>query len=136
MILDEFSVSGKHRHIINGHVPVKAVKGESPIRADGRLMVIDGGFAEAYHNKTGTAGYTLVYHSTGFVLVQHEPFSSVDEVIRTGSDIAGTTVIVESSAKRIRVRDTDKGRVLANQINELKALLHAYRNGTIPERKK
>lgn len=99
-------------------------------------MVIDGGFAEAYHNKTGTAGYTLVYHSTGFVLVQHEPFSSVDEVIRTGSDIAGTTVIVESSAKRIRVRDTDKGRVLANQINELKALLHAYRNGTIPERKK
>ena len=136
MILDEFSVSGKHRHIINGHVPVKAVKGESPIRADGRLMVIDGGFAEAYHNKTGTAGYTLVYHSTGFVLVQHEPFSSVDEVIRTGSDISGTTVIVESSAKRIRVRDTDKGRVLANQINELKALLHAYRNGTIPERKK
>lgn len=136
MILDEFSVSGKHRHIINGHVPVKAVKGESPIRADGRLMVIDGGFAEAYHNKTGTAGYTLVYHSTGFVLVQHEPFSSVDEVIPTGSDIAGTTVIVESSAKRIRVRDTDKGRVLANQINELKALLHAYRNGTIPERKK
>ena len=136
MILDEFSVSGKHRHIINGHVPVKAVKGESPIRADGRLMVIDGGFAEAYHNKTGTAGYTLVYHSTGFVLVQHEPFSSVDEVIRTGSDIAGTTVIVESSAKRIRVRDTDKGHVLANQINELKALLHAYRNGTIPERKK
>lgn len=94
MILDEFSVSGKHRHIINGHVPVKAVKGESPIRADGRLMVIDGGFAEAYHNKTGTAGYTLVYHSTGFVLVQHEPFSSVDEVIRTGSDIAGTTLSI------------------------------------------
>ena len=136
MILDEFGVTGEHRHIINGHVPVKAVKGESPIRADGRLMVIDGGFAEAYHNKTGTAGYTLVYHSTGFVLVQHEPFTSVDDVIRTGSDIAGTTVIVESSAKRIRVRDTDRGRVLANQIAELKELLHAYRNGTIPERKK
>lgn len=136
MILDEFSVTGEHRHIINGHVPVRAVKGETPIRADGRLMVIDGGFAEPYHNKTGTAGYTLVYHSTGFVLVQHEPFTSVDEVIRTGSDIAGTTVIVESSSRRIRVRDTDKGRVLANQIVELKALLHAYRSGLLPERKK
>ncbi len=136
MILDEFSVTGEHRHIINGHVPVRAVKGEKPIRADGRLMVIDGGFAEPYHNKTGTAGYTLVYHSTGFVLVQHEPFTSVDEVIRTGSDIAGTTVIVESSSRRIRVRDTDKGRVLANQIVELKALLHAYRSGLLPERKK
>ena len=136
MILDEFGVTGEHRHIINGHVPVKAVKGESPIRADGRLMVIDGGFAEAYHNKTGTAGYTLVYHSRGFVLVQHEPFTSVDDVIRTGSDIAGTTVIVESSTKRIRVRDTDRGRVLADQIAELKELLQAYRNGLIPERKK
>lgn len=136
MILDEFSVKGEHRHIINGHVPVKAVKGETPIRAEGRLMVIDGGFAEPYHNKTGTAGYTLVYHSTGFVLVKHEPFTSVDEVIRTGSDIAGTTVLVESSARRIRVRDTDKGRVIANQITELKELLHAYRSGILPERKK
>lgn len=136
MILDEFGVTGQHRHIINGHVPVRAVKGESPIRADGRLMVIDGGFAEAYHNKTGTAGYTLVYHSTGFVLVQHEPFTSVDDVIRTGSDIAGTTVLVEASTRRIRVRDTDRGRVLADQIAELKQLLQAYRAGIIPERKK
>ncbi len=75
MILDSFDVEGEHRHIINGHVPVRISKGETPIRANGKLMVIDGGFAKAYHDTTGIAGYTLVYHSRGFQLVQHEPFS-------------------------------------------------------------
>lgn len=134
-IMDEFGATGPYRHIINGHVPVRVGKGENPIKADGRLMVIDGGFSKAYHSQTGIAGYTLVYHSTGFQLVQHEPFTSVEEVVRTGADIAGSTTIVELSSKRIRVRDTDKGKVLISQINELKQLLSAFRNGHIKERK-
>ena len=133
-ILDEFGVKGPYRHIINGHVPVKVGKGENPIKADGRLMVIDGGFSKAYHSQTGIAGYTLVYHSTGFVLVQHEPFTSVEEVVRTGADIANSTTIVELSSQRILVRDTDKGSVLMSQISELKQLLSAFRNGLIKER--
>lgn len=86
-ILDKFGVEGEHRHIINGHVPVKINKGEKPIRAEGKLMIIDGGFAKAYHDTTGIAGYTLVYHSRGFELVQHEPFSSEEEAVRKGTDI-------------------------------------------------
>lgn len=135
MILDAFNVKGKHRHIINGHVPVKAGKGENPIKAGGKLMVIDGGFSKAYHNTTGIAGYTLVYHSRGFQLVQHEPFTSTEEAIRNGSDILGTTQIVELNHHRVRVRDTDKGVELQSQINELKELLYAYRHGIIKERK-
>ena len=87
MILDEFGVEGEHRHIINGHVPVKAVKGEKPIKANGKLMVIDGGFSKAYQPETGIAGYTLVYHSRGFELVQHEPFTSTQKAIEEGIDI-------------------------------------------------
>ncbi|MBD5195742.1 MAG: fructose-1,6-bisphosphatase [Bacteroidales bacterium] len=128
-ILDAFEVKGEHRHIINGHVPVKAGKGEKPVKANGKLMVIDGGFAKAYHNTTGIAGYTLVYHSRGFELVQHEPFSSTEEAIRLGTDIKSTTQLVELSQNRVRVRDTDKGIELQSQINELRELLYAYRNG-------
>ena len=134
-ILDEFGVQGEYRHIINGHVPVRVGKGENPIKADGKLMVIDGGFSKVYHEETGIAGYTLVYHSTGFQLVQHEPFTSVEEVVRTGKDIANTTTIVELSAKRIRVKDTDKGKELISQIFELKQLLSAYRKGLLKEQK-
>lgn len=133
MILDAFGVEGEHRHIINGHVPVRINKGETPIRANGKLMVIDGGFAKAYHNTTGIAGYTLVYHSRGFQLVQHEPFMSMEEAISTGSDIKSTTQIVELSSKRMRVRDTDQGRLLMSQIEELSELLYAYRHGIIKE---
>lgn len=133
-ILDAFGVEGEHRHIINGHVPVRINKGEKPIRANGKLMVIDGGFAKAYHRTTGIAGYTLIYHSRGLQLVQHEPFTSTEEAIRNGSDIVGAIQIVELSAKRMRVRDTDKGRELAGQIQELTELLHAYRLGIIKER--
>lgn len=134
MILDEFEVSGPHRHIINGHVPVKLNKGETPIRAGGKLMVIDGGFAKAYHATTGMAGYTLIFHSRGFQLVKHEPFTSAEEAIRNGTDIVSTTEIVELSDHRMRVRDTDKGRRLMSQIAELRQLLYAYRHGQIKER--
>ena len=134
MILDSFGVEGEHRHIINGHVPVKISKGETPIRANGKLMVIDGGFAKAYHDTTGIAGYTLVYHSRGFQLVQHEPFSSTEEAIRNGTDIVSTTQLVELTNHRMRVRDTDKGRELSAQIDELMELLYAYRTGLIKER--
>ncbi|MCI6494080.1 MAG: fructose-1,6-bisphosphatase [Bacteroidales bacterium] len=131
MILDEFGVTGPHRHIINGHVPVKVGKGERPVKANGKMMVIDGGFAKAYHNTTGIAGYTLVYHSRGMVLVQHEPFSSVQEVVRLGTDIRSTTELVELAQNRLRVRDTDIGKELQAQIDELRELLYAYRNGLI-----
>ena len=133
-ILDEFGVTGSHRHIINGHVPVRAGKGENPIKAGGRLMVIDGGFAKAYHNKTGIAGYTLVYHSRGFQLVQHEPFKSAEEAILNGTDIHSTTQIVEMMGRREMVSDTDVGRDLREQIEDLKNLLRAYRRGYIKER--
>lgn len=136
MILDEFGVEGEHRHIINGHVPVRLNKGETPIRANGKLMVIDGGFAKAYHETTGMAGYTLVFHSRGFQLVKHEPFTSAEEAIKNGTDIVSTTQIVELSSKRMRVRDTDKGKILQSQIKELTELLYAYRHGMIKEHAK
>ncbi|MDE5791570.1 MAG: fructose-1,6-bisphosphatase [Muribaculaceae bacterium] len=134
MILDEFGVTGEHRHIINGHVPVKQGKGESPIKANGKLMVIDGGFSRAYHNTTGIAGYTLVYHSRGFQLVKHEPFSSAEDAVIHGTDIVSTTQLVEMSAHRMRVRDTDKGKELQGQIDELIELLYAFRHGIVKER--
>jgi fructose-1,6-bisphosphatase-3 len=132
-ILDEFGVGGKHRHIINGHVPVRASKGENPIKANGKLMVIDGGFAKAYHSKTGIAGYTLVYHSRGFELVQHAPFMSTEQAILEGTDIKSTTQIVEMMGHRAMVRDTDIGMSLREQIADLERLLKAYRRGLIKE---
>lgn len=133
-ILKAFGVTDSNRHIINGHVPVKAVKGESPIKANGRLMVIDGGFSQAYHHETGIAGYTLVYHSRGFQLVQHEPFTSTEDAIIRGTDIKSTTQIVEMSSRRMLVADTDKGKELNAQIDDLQELLYAYRHGFINER--
>lgn len=118
-ILDAFGVIGQNRHIINGHVPVHVVNGENPIKANGKLMVIDGGFSQAYHEETGIAGYTLVYHSRGFQLVQHEPFTSTEDAILRGSDIKSTTQIVEMSSHRMLVADTDIGRDLKKQIAEL-----------------
>ena len=135
-ILDSFGVEGETRHIINGHVPVHASQGENPIKADGMLMVIDGGFAKAYHHTTGIAGYTLVYHSRGFQLIQHEPFTSTQEAVAKGTDIKSSTQIVEMMGRRIRVRDTDKGRQLQEQIQELRQLLYAYRHGIIKENTK
>ena len=135
-ILDAFGVTGQNRHIINGHVPVHASKGENPIKANGKLMVIDGGFSEAYHKETGIAGYTLVYHSRGFQLVQHEPFMSPQDAIQRGLDIKSTTQLVELSAHRMLVADTDKGAELRSQIADLRELLYAYRHGILKEKNK
>ncbi len=132
-ILDAFDVKGENRHIINGHVPVHVANGENPIKANGKLMVIDGGFSEAYHKETGIAGYTLVYHSRGFQLVQHEPFTSAMDAIRTGRDIKSTTQIIEMSSHRMLVADTDKGVELNKQVADLEELLYAYRHGIIKE---
>jgi len=132
-ILDAFGVEGKHRHIINGHVPVRAVKGESPIKANGKLLVIDGGFSKAYQPKTGIAGYTLTYHSRGLELVAHQPFLSSADAIASGTDIKSSTQIVEMSSERMYVKDTDKGKILKAKVENLKKLLFAYRNGYLKE---
>ena len=132
-IMDAFGVKGPNRHIINGHVPVHVANGENPIKADGKLMVIDGGFATPYHHETGIAGYTLVYHSRGFQLVQHEPFTNAADAIQNGLDIRSTTYIIEMSQRRMLVADTDIGTDLKRQIADLKQLLHAYRHGIIKE---
>lgn len=134
-ILQEFDVEpGPHTHIINGHVPVKTIKGETPVRADGRLIVIDGGFSKAYQPETGIAGYTLVYHSHGFQLVQHQPFESRQKAIEEGQDIKSSTSLVEYAQNRVMVRDTDKGRDLRIQIKDLQKLLAAYRMGLLKEK--
>lgn len=135
-ILDAFGVTGENRHIINGHVPVHVAKGESPIKAGGKLMVIDGGFAEPYHKETGIAGYTLVYHSRGFQLVQHEPFTSAHEAVINGTDIKSTQQVIETAGHRMLVADTDRGLELRQQISDLKELLYAYRHGYIKEKNK
>jgi fructose-1,6-bisphosphatase-3 len=133
LLLSEFGVEGDHRHIINGHIPVKTLKGENPMKAGGRLIVIDGGFSKPYQSQTGIAGYTLVYHSRGMSLVEHQPFTSTEEAIRNGSDIKSTHHLVETSTERIYVRDTDKGRDIRTRIESLRKLLFAYQNGMIRE---
>lgn len=134
-ILREFGIEpGAHSHIINGHVPVRTIKGEKPVKADGKLLVIDGGFSKAYQPTTGIAGYTLVYHSHGFQLVQHEPFESREKAIKEGLDIKSTIFLVDYTRRRMMVKDTDKGRELRQQINELQKLLVAYRSGLVQEK--
>ena len=133
-ILEEFKVTGLHTHIINGHVPVKTIKGEQPIKAGGKLLVIDGGFSKAYQPETGIAGYTLVYHSHGLQLVQHDPFESRQKAIREGLDIKSTTFVIEFNSQRMMVKDTDRGKELMAQVQDLKKLLVAYQMGLIKER--
>ncbi len=130
-ILDEFEVKGEHTHIINGHIPVKTKKGESPIKAEGKLLVIDGGYSKAYQSETGIAGYTLIYNSHGMKIVRHEPFESAEKAINEGVDIISSTSVVEFVSSRMLVRDTDNGRFLQGQIDDLKELLEAYRSGLI-----
>ncbi len=133
-ILKEFGIEDEHSHIINGHIPVKTKKGETPIKANGKLLVIDGGYSKAYQSETGIAGYTLTYNSHGLTLIQHQPFESVEKVINEGVDIKSTTKVVEFVRNRKMVRDTDVGRELQGQIDDLKKLLTAYKNGLIRER--
>jgi fructose-1,6-bisphosphatase-3 len=133
LLLEEFGVEGDHRHIVNGHIPVKTLKGENPMKASGRLIVIDGGFSKPYQSTTGIAGYTLVYHSRGMSLVEHQPFTSTEEAIRGGHDIKSTRHLVEKLTERIHVSDTDKGRDIRRRIESLRKLLYAYRQGIIRE---
>lgn len=133
-ILREFGLFGEHAHIINGHVPVKSKDGEQPVKANGRLIVIDGGFCRAYQPQTGIAGYTLIASSTGTRLIAHEPFGGVAKAIRENKDILSASVVFEPNNARIRLADTDDGAAIRRQIGELRELLHAYRMGTIKQR--
>ena len=135
-ILEEFGLTEPHCHIVNGHVPVKSKKGESAIKADGKLLVIDGGFCKAYQKTTGIAGYTLIYNSNCLRLVAHEPFSGRANAIRENLDIASTTQIFERMDTRQKIAETDIGRQLQEQIDDLMALLAAYRSGAIAENTK
>lgn len=132
-ILKEFGIEDEGSHIINGHVPVKIKKGENPVRANGKLLVIDGGFSKAYQPETGIAGYTLVYNSFGMKLVQHEPFESANKAIEEGLDIISDTVLSEHNTERVLVKDTDKGKEMRRDIEDLHKLLIAYRTAIIRE---
>jgi fructose-1,6-bisphosphatase-3 len=134
MIFAEFGLDPKVAHIINGHVPVKMKKGESPIKANGKLLVIDGGFSRAYQEQTGIAGYTLINNSYGLLLVSHEPFETTQKAIEEEKDILSTTIILEQEVDRKRVGDTDIGEELKLQIRDLEMLLNAYRIGLIKEK--
>lgn len=134
-ILVEFGLDPENTHILNGHVPVKVKKGESPVKAGGKLLVIDGGFSRAYQSQTGIAGYTLIFNSYGLLLASHEPFESTQNAIEEEQDILSHTQVVERNTNRFRVKDTDEGRMIQRHIEELKALLQAYRTGLIKENK-
>lgn len=133
-ILREFGLDTTKAHIVNGHVPVERKKGESPIKCNGKLLVIDGGFSKAYQHKTGIAGYTLVANSYGMRLVSHEPFESTEAAIRKESDIFSDSIVVETALRRQCVADTDIGVELKESIHQLEELLDAYREGVLVEK--
>ncbi len=133
-ILEEFGLDAKDSHIINGHMPVKVSKGETPVKCNGKLLIIDGGFSKAYQKVTGIAGYTLVYNSYGLMLVAHEPFVSVEEAVVKETDIHSVSMVVERTTKRLRVADTDAGKELEASIQDLEKLVAAYRAGEIREK--
>ena len=132
-ILEEFGLDKTDAHIVNGHVPVEQIHGESPIKCGGKLLIIDGGFSKAYQKKTGIAGYTLVCNSRGMRLVAHEPFESTEAAILKESDIFSDSIVVENFSRRKMVADTDTGKEIQENIFYLEELLEAYREGTIME---
>ena len=133
-ILQEFGLDPATGRIVNGHVPVRTIKGETPMRANGKRFVIDGGFSKPYQEKTGIAGYTLIYNSHGIQLVEHESFESREQAVLSGSDIHNRTLLQDFSDHRIRIKDTDKGKELIEQMHSLEQLLEAYRSGTFAQR--
>lgn len=130
-LLKEFGIEGDNSRVINGHVPVKIKKGESPIKANGRIIVIDGGMSKPYQSQTGIAGYTLIYSSNGVFLACHDPFVTVDEAIDNELDIHSVQTCVYRPEHRLRVADTDVGRAISERIEDLTKLLEAYRSGEI-----
>lgn len=134
MILKEFGLEGEHAHIINGHVPVHLKEGESPVKCGGKVLVIDGGFSKPYQKVTGIAGYTLIYNSYGLFLAAHEPFVTTEQAILQEADIISNREVVYLAPGRRLMKDTDSGQEISQRIEELKALLKAYRNGSIKER--
>ncbi len=134
MIMDEFGLEKDCRRIVNGHVPVKSKDGESPVKCNGKVLVIDGGFSKAYQKATGIAGYTLIYNSHGLVLAAHEPFESKEAAVETESDIHSKSTIIKQAAERKMVRDTDDGKLMIERIKDLEMLLEAYRSGNIAEK--
>lgn len=134
MILREFGLDPATGRIVNGHIPVRTIKGEKPVRADGKRFVIDGGFSKPYQEKTGISGYTLIYNSHGIQLVEHEKFESREQAVVSGSDIHSRIQLQDFTHQRILVRDTDRGRELIRQVNDLQQLLQAYQMGLIEER--
>ena len=132
-ILREFKLNPEDGHIINGHMPVKLKKGESPIKGNGKLFIIDGGFSKAYQKTTGIAGYTLVYNSYGLKLVTHMPFESLERAIIEETDICEDICVVEKLLERQYVADTDNGQILKRKIGDLELLLKAYRNVELRE---
>jgi len=133
LLLREFGLDGPHCHIINGHIPVKAKKGESPIKGGGRLIVIDGGFCKAYQPTSGIAGYTLIYDSRSYRIVSHQPFAGHERAVRDNFDITSTSEVFERLESRQHLSDTDMGRELRSRISDLSALLDAYRAGAVTE---
>ena len=134
-LLEEFGLPVEGSHIINGHVPVHQIEGESPVKCGGKVIVIDGGLCKAYQKVTGIAGYTLIYNSYGLFLAAHEPFTSAEEAVSKGNDIVSSQMAVHYSSKRRLVGDTDNGKALRERIQELTRLLEAYRKGIIKETK-
>ena len=132
-ILREFGLAGEGCHIVNGHVPVRAIEGESPIKGGGRLIIIDGGFCRAYHQRTGIAGYTLVYNSRGLILRTHQPFESAEKAIHEDEDITSKSEYIYTAPQRILVRDTDEGGRKQALIRDLCALVEAYQTGVLPQ---
>ncbi len=133
-VLEEFGLDLEKSHIINGHVPVKTKNGENPIKCDGKVMVIDGGFSKAYQKETGIAGYTLIYNSYGLILAAHEPFESTEAAIEKERDIHSDSVIVKRAVSRKTVGDTDVGKAIKERIEDLERLLRGYRSGKISEK--
>lgn len=132
-ILEEFGLEGKEAHIVNGHIPVKAKNGESPVRANGKLLVIDGGFAKSYQEKTGNAGYILSYNSNGLLLSQNKPFESVEKAIKEEKDIISEIVVKKTGVIRKTVEDTDIGKRLKQEIEDLSELLKFYQSGQLKQ---
>lgn len=133
MILEEFSLKTKRGHIINGHVPVKVKEGESPVKANGKLIIIDGGFCKAYHKKTGIAGYTLISNSRGLRLLEHQSCANIKESLKANQDIESVSCTLELQNYHSSTADTDLGEEIQRQINDIYHLMLAYQNGLVPE---